>query len=320
MKPLYVIHGEEELFRFEALEKLRRRATKESYSRESLVVEAQFNWNELTYALESQGLFSTKKFIELHLPNGKPGRTGGELLQKVVPQLLDKKDISLLVLLPKLDKSQLASKWFKALLKVAEVTEAKKLTHQQLSQWLLKRLSAHNLGIEEEALLLFSERVEGNLLAAAQEVEKIALLFPPGHSLTLIDLQKNIGTVARFDFFQIAEAWMRGDIVRLLRLLAGLEVAAAELVILLWVVSEDIRVLIRLSGALKKGQALSSVRNTLKLWGTKQEAALMAIKRISPRRLIRGLQECATIDKQIKGVEKGEPWQSIRNLLSDLSR
>ncbi|QRN40851.1 MAG: DNA polymerase III subunit delta [Neisseriaceae bacterium] len=321
MKPLYVIYGEEDLFRFESLDTIRKKAKAEGYlHREVFRVETNFNWNELWYALESQELFSEKKLLEIHIANGKPGKLGSEQLQFLVDKIQQMEDISVVIFLPKIDRTQIQSKWFKKMAEIADLHEAKTIYPSQLPSWILGRLARYNLKIDKHALMLFSERIEGNLLAANQEIEKMALLHKPGDLIGLDEIQSVIANVARFDIFQISEAWMSGDIVRVLKLLEVLELNGAEPVLMIWVISEDIRTLIRLCGALKQGKTIASVKNSLKLWGNKQYVAQKAIQRISIRRLIWALQECSSIDRQIKGVETGNIWYSVKSLLIDLSK
>ena len=162
--------------------------------------------------------------------------------------------------------------------------------------------------------------MEGNLLAAQQEIDKLALLYPADTFLRFAQIQSMIADVSRFDIFSLAEAWMQGDQKRVIRLCDGLEASGVEAIQLLGLISEDIRTLIRLSGALQQGQHIAALRNRLRLWGSKQQAAQQAINRIRTPRLIQALQECAVIDRAIKGVEKGDVWYGFRKLLSDLSR
>ena len=161
--------------------------------------------------------------------------------------------------------------------------------------------------------------MEGNLLAAAQEIDKLALLYPKGHLLTLAEAENAVANVARFDVFQLSSAWMRGDIRRSAQLLESLQAEGEEPVLLLWSLSEDIRTLIRLSAALKQGRSVQSVRNELRLWGDKQHSAPPAAARISPARLTAALQECARIDRQIKGAEDGDAWDGIKRLIARLA-
>lgn len=318
LKSLYVIHGEEELLRIEALDALRAAAKKQGYlNREAYTADASFDWNELLQTAGSAGLFADLKLLELHIPNGKPGKTGGEALQDFAAHLPE--DTVTLVLLPKLEKTQLQSKWFAALAAKGEVWEAKPVGAAALPQWIRGRLDKIGLGIEADALALFAERVEGNLLAARQEIDKLGLLYPKGHTLTIDEAQTAVANVARFDVFQLAGAWMKGDVPRVCRLLDGLQEEGEEPVLLLWAVAEDIRTLIRLAASLKQGQSIQSVRNSLRLWGEKQTLAPIAVKRISVVRLLDALKTCAKIDRIIKGAEEGDSWAAFRQLVISLA-
>ncbi|WP_274572423.1 DNA polymerase III subunit delta [Neisseria leonii] len=318
LQPLYVIHGEEDLLRVEALDSLRAAARAQGYAnRESHSPEKQEDWQALLASAGSIGLFADLKLLEIHIPNGKPGKAGGEALQTLAENLPP--DTVVLVLLPKLDGTQLKSKWFSALAQAGLTVEARAVGTAALPQWIAARLKQHDLSIEAEALALFAERVEGNLLAAKQEIDKLALLYPPGYCVQTADAEQAVANVARFDVFQLAGAWMGGDAARTLRLLDGLEAEGEEPVLLLWAVAEDVRTLIRLAAALKQGQSVQSVRNTLRLWGDKQTLAPQALRRLTVARLMAALQECARIDRIIKGAENGEAWPEFRSLVGGLA-
>ena len=318
LQPLYIIHGEEDLLRVEALDHIRAAAREHGYlNREVITVDAKFDWSELRAASQSVGLFAELKLLEVHIPGGKPGKEGGEALQELADRLPE--DTCVLILLPKLERAQTQGKWFGALARHGSVVEAKAVSGQALPQWIRQRLQHHHLDIEPDALALFAERVEGNLLAAKQEIDKLALLHPPGHLLNMADAQMAVANVARFDVFQLAAAWMGGDAPRLLRLLEGLEAEGEEPVLLLWAVAEDVRTLIRLLAALKQGQNLAEVRNALRLWGDKQTLAPKAAQRLGINRLLAALQDCARIDRQIKGAEDGAAWPQFKHLLMSLA-
>ncbi|MDK4564572.1 DNA polymerase III subunit delta, partial [Kingella kingae] len=254
---------------------------------------------------------------EIHIPNGKVGKQGGDALQQLAQQL--PADTVMLLVLPKLDKTQTQSKWFTALAKNGMVLEAKPIVGNALPAWIRERLAAQGLDIDADALQLFTERVEGNLLAAKQEIEKLGLLYAQGHVLSLDDVQAAIANVARFDVFDLSSAWLGGDTKRVVRLLEGLEAEGDEPVLALWSVAEDIRTVIRLSAALKQGKTAQQVRNELRLWGDKQTLMPKAAARLSVAQLINSLQECAKIDRQIKGAESGDAWASFRHLVMTLA-
>ena len=318
LKPLYVIHGEEDLLRIEALDTLRAAAKRQGYlNREVYTADNAFDWNELLQSAGSAGLFADLKLLEIHIPGGKPGKNGGEALQSLAERLPE--DTVTVVMLPKLEKAQMQAKWFGALAAKGTMLEAKAVGTAALPQWIRGRLKKLGLGIESDALTLFAERVEGNLLAAKQEIDKLALLHPQGHTVNMADAEAAVANVARFDVFQLAGAWMKGDGLRVARLLEGLEESGEEPVLLLWAVAEDIRTLIRLTAALKQGQNVQSLRNSLRLWGDKQTLAPMAAGRIRTGRLLAALQTCAKIDRIIKGAEDGNAWLEFKRLVIGLA-
>lgn len=319
LQALYCIHGEEDLLRIEALDALRLAAKQQGYlNREVYQPETANDWEELLASAHSIGLFSDLKLLEIHIPNGKLGKHGGEALCRLLEHLPE--DTIIVLMLPKLEKAQLQSKWYTAVTQKGVVLEAKAVTSAALPQWIRKRLQQHQLQIHDDALALFSERVEGNLLAAKQEVDKLSMLYPAQHSITIAEAEQAVASVARFDVFQLAQAWMSGDVQRTLHLIDGLEAEGEEPVLLLWAVADDIRTLIRLSAALKQGQSVQAVRNSLRLWGDKQKFAPLAVQRLTVQRLLLSLQKCAQIDRVIKGAEEGDSWIEFRQLLRDLAQ
>ena len=318
LQALYVLHGDEALLRIEALDAIRAAAKEQGYlNRETHTPDTAADWQDFLASANSIGLFAELKLLEIHLPGGKPGKAGGEALEQLAANLPP--DTVTVILLPKLERAQTQAKWFAALIRSGTVAEAKAVDAQALPGWIRGRLAQHQLSIDNEALALFAERVEGNLLAAKQEIDKLALLYPAGHELGIAETEAAVADVARFDVFQLAAAWMSGEPARVVRLLEGLEADGEEPVMLLWMLADDIRTLIRLTAALKQGQTVAQVRNSLRLWGSKQQLAPLAVRRIATPRLIAALQECARIDRIIKGAETGEAWPAIRQLLVSLA-
>lgn len=312
LAPLYLVHGEEALLALEAADALRQAAREQGYQeREVLTVEAGFDWSQLRDAMSSVSLFAERKLLEIRIPNGKPGTEGAEALQQLAAQ--PPQDTMTLITLPKLERAQQQSKWFQALEKLAVTVEARPVGRAELPSWISRRLKAQGQSLGGEALAFFVDRVEGNLLAARQEVDKLALLYPAGE-LTLEQLRAAVANVARFDVFHLSESWLAGDVPRVLRMLDGLMAEGEAPVLVLWSLTEDVRMLLRLRQGLKDGRNARDMARELRLWGDKQRLAEPALRRIGPRKLMTALDECARIDRQIKGVEAGDPWRTMRGL------
>ncbi|WP_374422482.1 DNA polymerase III subunit delta [Chromobacterium sp.] len=312
LAPLYLVHGEEALLALEAADALRQAAREQGYQeREVLTVEAGFDWSQLRDAMSSVSLFAERKLLEIRIPNGKPGTEGAEALQQLAAQ--PPQDTVTLITLPKLERAQQQSKWFQALEKLAVTVEARPVGRAELPSWISRRLKAQGQSLGGEALAFFVDRVEGNLLAARQEVDKLALLYPAGE-LTLEQLRAAVANVARFDVFHLSESWLAGDVPRVLRMLDGLMAEGEAPVLVLWSLTEDVRMLLRLRQGLKDGRNARDMARELRLWGDKQRLAEPALRRIGPRKLMTALDECARIDRQIKGVEAGDPWRTMRGL------
>lgn len=317
LMPLYVIHGEETLLALEAADTIRHAARSAGYlEREVLQVEGNYDWSHLKEAMSSVSLFASLKLLEIRIPNGKPGVEGGEALK----QLADNppEDTIALILLPKLERAQQQGKWFSALAKSGQIIEARPITRHELPNWIRQRLSQQQQSLDDTTLTFFADRVEGNLLAARQEINKLALLYPPGE-LTLDQVRSAVANVARFDVFDLAEAWMGGEQERLSRMLEGLEAEGETPVLLLWALAEDLRMLLHLRHGLASGRQTRDMARELRLWGKKQSLAEPALRRIGVRRLTTSLENCACIDRQIKGAESGDPWLTLRTLLQNLA-
>ncbi|MGL6070719.1 DNA polymerase III subunit delta [Craterilacuibacter sp.] len=312
MAPLYLIHGEETLLALEAADAIREAGRKAGYlEREVLTVEPGFDWSALANAMNSVSLFASLKLLEVRIPSGKPGAEGSEALQRLAAN--PPPDTITLVILPKLERVQLQGKWFTALQKSALEIDAKAVTRTELPNWVARRLKAQGQGMGSEALAFFVDRVEGNLLAARQEVDKLALLYPQAE-LTLEQVREAVANVARFDVFHLSSAWLQGDAARVVRMLEGLEAEGEAPVLVLWALAEDVRMLLKLRQGMKDGRNAREMSRELKLWGERQKLAEPALRRIGPRKLMDALTQCAEVDRQIKGAAQGEPWPGLRQV------
>ena len=244
-------------------------------------------------------LFATKKIIELRIPNGKPGRNGGQALQDYVKN--SHADVLTIITLPKLDWQTQKAVWVNALKEHAVFIEIPIITHAHLPQWIRERLRLQQQTVTDEALSFIANHVEGNLLAAYQEIQKLALLYPAG-LLGLEQVQQVILNTARYNVFQLSEALLQNDASRWVRILEGLQGEGAPLPLIIWLVSEDIRTLFYLKSGLENGQALSALLRQYRVFGDRQKWFTQACQRLSLNRLERCWQQMAKIDKSVKGL------------------
>lgn len=318
---IYILYGEEEALRIEYIDKFRKEALLNNYlNREIFIVDSiNFNWDKVSFTQKEQGLFCEKNFIEINVLNGKIGANGSKFILNLVKAKLI--DTLVLIVFPKLNKLQLQSKWFTSLSSVAYIVEAKKVNFEQLPFWIKNRLQTYNLTIDKDALDLFINKVEGNLLFAKQEMEKLYLNLDNKSNITFTDIDTNVSDNARYDIFQLSLAWMKGDLKRITNIIDSWKLSLQEPILVLWVISEDIRTLLKLKRELFLGNSIASVKNKLRLWSDKQKFALIACKRISNKMLLHSLQECAKIDKVLKGVDNfsQDVWILFKKLLIDLA-
>jgi DNA polymerase-3 subunit delta len=312
LSALYTLHGDESLLLLEAVQQIRDAAKKVGYiEREVLTVETGFAWSSLEMQGNSFSLFSDKKIIELRILTGKPGTDGGKAIEAYCSNLPP--DTITIVTSPKLDKTGQNSKWFQALSAKGEVLEAKNIEHRQLPEWIAQRLARQQQKLAPEALQFLADRVEGNLLAAFQEIQKLALLHPAGE-ISLEDLQTSVANVARYDVFQLGAALLTGDATRFARMLAGLRAEGEAPHLVLWSLAEEIRTLYRLGLGKQRGTPSAQLFKELRIWGEKQKLVEPALARVKAAQLKAALAQAALIDQMNKGVAKGEVWDELMNM------
>jgi len=320
LSPLYVIHGAEPLAALEAADALRELVRKAGYvEREVLTAESGFDWSKLTSAGSELSLFATQRLLELRIPTGKPGREGSAAIEKFCARLPE--DTITLVSLPEIDWQGKQTKWFVALEAIAVMIEASPVERARLPQWLKGRLARQQQSADGEALEFLADRVEGNLLAAQQEIRKLALLCPPGE-ISLELLEDSVANVSRFNPFQLVSAIhdaaggnaAGGDykpgIARIQRMLDGLKAEGDAPPLILWVITNEIRLLARVRGVTRSGRPPHP--------GKARE-----LERIARNHTAESLQalllQAAEIDRMIKGLNPNDPWDALAELARGLA-
>jgi DNA polymerase-3 subunit delta len=312
LAPLYVIHGEALLLAIEAADAVRAAARTVGYiEREVLTVEPGFKWAELKNCAQSKSLFSEQKLIELRIPSGKPGVEGAQALQDYSGQL--NSDIVTLISLPHLDRSTQNSKWFSSLEEHGVVITAEEIARHALPSWINGRLKRQEQSADADTLNFLADKVEGNLLAAWQEIQKLALLFPAGH-LSFEQVKDAVMNVARYDVFKLSEAMLIGDAARFVRILDGLRAEGTATTLILWAVTEEIRVMGRVLSVTQNGGSISAALREARIWGARQKQVERAIRRFSPVLIGRALRQAAYVDKVAKGLRRGDIWDELLQL------
>ena len=332
--PLYIFSGDEPLLMMEAMDQLRAIAKKQSYTeREVLLQERGFDWSALLSAGQTMSLFGDKRWVELRIPTGKPGRDGADALKQFAAQVESQTsgpegpDTVVCIILPRLDGKTKTSAWFSALDEAGMAIQIDSLDRSQLPQWIAGRLKKQNQEVESgaegmRALEFVADQVEGNLIAAHQEIQKLGLLYPSG-KLSEEQIRTAILKVARYNVFELTEAMLAGDLPRLNRMLDGLKGEGEPLVLILWSVTEELRLLSKLKAASDAGESVQQLMRANRVWGNKERLYPTALRRVQPLKLRRAMQVAAGLDRQVKGLYAADlpadPWDGLR-LVGNLLR
>ena len=313
LKPIYVVYGDEPLLVIEAADAIRAAARRRGFNqREVLTAIAGFSWIELHHAAGNMSLFGGRTLIDLRIPTGKPGREGSTAIQDYCARLSP--DALLLVTLPGLDWTEEKAAWLKAL---AEVGAAVKLIPPNLAElpaWIAGRLSRQQQSTDSDGLRFIAERVEGNLLAAHQEILKLGLLFPSGE-ISLQQIQGAVLNVARYDLDGLREALLAGDLARLTRILDGLQLEGEAPPLILWAMTEEVRALAQVKAGLIERQPVDVLLKDARVWGPRQSLFKRALQRIDAKQANLALAHAARIDRMIKGAAgSGNLWDEFLRL------
>jgi DNA polymerase-3 subunit delta len=314
---LYVIHGDEPLLALEAADAIRAAARRRGHAeREVLQVERGFDWSALAHAGASLSLFGGAKIVELRMPSGKPGSEGGAAIVAYCERLAP--DVVTIVSLPRLDRTTQSSAWFRALCEAGTVVDVFPIERARLAAWIGARLARQGQRAANEVLEFIADRVEGNLLAAHQEVQKLALLAPRG-ALSLDAVREAVANVARYDAFDASNALLAGDTARYARVIAGLRNEGEAPTLVLWAIAEDLRALARVQDGMHAGRALDQLLRENRVWGARQNAVRAGLRRVARESIDRAIRRAAEIDRAIKGVAKLDPWEGFIRLGLELA-
>ena len=317
--PVYLVSGDEPLLVQECCDLIRQQARRQGCS-DREVIDAGvsgFDWQELLRSATSMSLFAERKLVELRLPGGKPGTEGSKALCDYL-EIAGGDDV-LLVMAGKIDKPSTGSKWYKALDRAGATIQVWPVKAGELPRWLRQRVSGAGLRIEDDARQLLWERVEGNLLAAVQEVEKLKLLAENGR-ITARTVTAAVSDNARYNPFEMVDNTLRGDATGSLRMLRGLRGEGTEPMVLLWALTRELRTLSEARLACDRGASTQQALGALRVWKSRVPVMQAALSRHDRDSIARLLELAAAVDGSIKGFADGRPWDNLEDLVVGLCR
>jgi DNA polymerase-3 subunit delta len=328
LRSLYTLHGDEPLLLQEAADAIRAVARAQGYTERTVhtVAGAHFDWSEVLAAGGSLSLFADKQIVEIRIPSGKPGKDGSVALQQLAESAQGNDSTLTLVLLPRLDKQTRTGAWFGALESYGITVQVDPIERRALPQWIAQRLAAQAQRVAEgeegqRTLQFFADRVEGNLLAAHQEIQKLALLYPQGE-LGFEQVEGAVLNVARYDVFKLSEAVLAGQMGRVQRMLDGLRAEGEAEVLVHYALAEDIRALKRVKDAIKAGRPLPMALREQRIWGVKERLYERVLPLLTESALARLLQAAHQVDGIVKGLKvpdwPADGWQALQRLAFEL--
>jgi DNA polymerase-3 subunit delta len=326
LKPIYLVYGDEALLAQEACDRVRASARAAGFDERKVfnVSGAHFDWSGVLGAAQEMSLFAQRQLIEIRMPTGKPGKEGSEALQRYVEHLSD--DVLTLLQCPRLDAQQTKSAWFAALDGAGLAVRVEPVERAALPAWIAQRLARQQQRVPggdvgQQTLAFFADCVEGNLLAAHQEIQKLALLYPSGE-LSFEQVESAVLNVARYDVFKLGEAILGGQVARALRMLDGLRAEGEAAVLVHWTLAEDIRALKHVKDAVTEGKPLPLALREARVWGAREKLFERALPLLAPQVLDRLVRAASACDGLVKGLKlpdwPTDPWDGLRALMLSL--
>ena len=311
LRPVYLITGDEPLQIMQAEDLIRAAARSNGYTqREVFHAERGFDWNSVLQSANSMSLFAEKKILELRLNSAKLGDAGNKMVLKYCESLPP--DNLLVISMPKIDAATQKTKWFKQLDQVGAVLQVWPVEIEKLPHWVKQQMVSRKIIPSSEAVRLICDKVEGNLLAASQEIEKLALNGP--RQIDVDDVLETVADDAKYDVFKLVDAVMLGKFSRTAKILRGLKASGEEPTVILWALTREIRSMISMAAEKKRGVPLPQIFKNYRVWDKRMPIVQSGLNRHSEARWLLLLQSAIRIDKIIKGAETGSPWDELLDL------
>ena len=315
--PVYLLHGDEPYQLMQLGDQLREYARNNGYDeRQVLIANEEADWAAFREAADSMSLFAEKRIIELRLPTGKPARNGSDVLKQYCANPAS--DVLLIITSAKLDRGGSSSAWFKAIDKVGVTIAVYPIEPAKLTRWLGDKLASTGLTASAEAVSLITERVEGNMLAAAQEVERLALLYPKGE-LSVEQVLAAVADSARYSIGDLVQSVLAGNSARAVRVIQGLREEAVAPVLILWALSQEIRSGARAAEAVERGSGIDAALKGAGVWPSRARPLKAAMARHNAQSWLSMLRFTAHLDRLVKGHAAGDVWDSFESLCIQLS-
>lgn len=315
--PCYFVTGDEHLLVQEALDAIRAAARERGFgAREVHVAGPGFDWNELAAAAGSLSLFADKRLLELRLPTGKPGREGSAAIVDLLGKMGD--DLAFVVTAPRLDKKAMTARWVQELGARGGIVQVWPVDVRDLPKWITGRMRRAGLDPDQDAVRLITDRVEGNLLAADQEIEKLRLLLGEG-PVSGTDVDQAVADSSRYDVYKLTDAAVAGDAARALRILGGLRAEGIEPPLVVWALARELRVLARLAANVASGTRLGAAMQKERVWRNRESIVRACVARHATGDLYRLLQLARKVDAAMRGRLGADPWQVTAELVYGLA-
>ncbi len=316
-KPVYLITGDEPLLSEESCDQFRHCLQQQGYTeREVLHVDSNFSWEYLLECANALSLFAEKKIIELRLGSSKLNKKASEILRQYLKNPAP--DNIVLIIANKLDGASKKSAWFKAVDSCGCIVEVWPIEAGQLPNWIRQRAAQIDLQLDDEAIQLLCDRIEGNLLAAKQELSKLSLLFPD-RMVSADDVVDAVSDSSRYDIYGLSDAALQGQVARCCKIIQALRQEGTEPPVVLWVLSKELRSLAAIQQAQNNGQSFDAVCQRERIWGKRKPMMRQASQRLKPQQINQALQHCAEVDKIVKGIATGNAWLLLTSIALTLA-
>lgn len=313
LRPVYLIAGAEPLLVQECRDQVIQTAQAAGFTERTVhEVAPKFNWDSLNQQSASLSLFSSQKILDVRLPTGKPGREGAATLTELAES--SDPDVLLLVSCNQWDASSRKSKWAAKLAAAGVLVEIWPVKPHELPSWIRQRMQQVGLNPQPEAVNLLTELVEGNLLAAQQEITKLRMVGDSAE-VTVEDVSRAVADSSRFDAFRLVECALAGELQESLRVATGLKRTDVAIQAVSGALYREISTADLYSRAVRSGENDTSAFRKLRVWQQRQGPMKLASRRLSTKSFERVYQALSLIDRQSKGRAPGDPWHTLDRML-----